>query len=68
MGSALGTVDVELSVQTYSNDPNRYIPIMYGMKDPMVAGATIYLQKLPAYERIPYKVLRQNRDTPPPNS
>lgn len=47
-GLALGTVDVELSVQTYSNDPNRYIPIMYGMKDPMVAGATIYsMQKLP---------------------
>lgn len=47
-GLALGELEVELAAQTYSNDPNRYIPIMYGMRDEMEAGGTMYtMQKLP---------------------
>lgn len=45
-GGALGTLDVELTVQTYSNEPNRYLPAMYGT-GVMAAATTYTVCKLP---------------------
>ena len=47
-GLALGSVDIELAVQSYSNDPNRYIPLMYGLSAEMAAGTKVYtMGKMP---------------------
>lgn len=46
-GLALGSLEVEMSVQSYSNDPNRYLPTMYGLGAAMKEDEMVDAVKTP---------------------
>lgn len=58
-GATIGTISYELSIQTYSNDPNRYINAMLGYEDNFIGTKTtdvIDTSNVYRAQRVPRKI------------